>query len=116
MLQSARMPITPEQKETAIQLQQTAAHDENGQIRIIAGPGTGKSYTIEERVHWLLSSGTDPHSIYAISFTRASAADLRQRIRTYCSEHGVQGGEEVHVSTLHSLALKLLRLAGLLQT
>ena len=109
------MPITDEQKAAAIQLQQAAAHDENGKVRIIAGPGTGKSYTIEERVCWLLGRGIDPLAIYAISFTRASAADLRERIRGYCEDRNVAGGNHVRVSTLHTLALRILRLAGLLE-
>jgi len=109
------MPITAEQKAHAIQAQQNAAHDGNAKIRIIAGPDTGKSYTIEERVYWLLSNGIDPTTTYVISFTRASAADLRQRIRTYCEERKMAVGNNVRISTLHSLALRILRTAGLLQ-
>jgi DNA helicase-2/ATP-dependent DNA helicase PcrA len=94
--------------------QSTAAHDGAPAVRLVAGPGTGKSATIEERVRWLLDSGVGPQNIYAVSFTRASAADLRARIRAYCVRLGVVGGDAVSVTTLHSLALRVLRRAGLL--
>jgi DNA helicase-2/ATP-dependent DNA helicase PcrA len=40
---------------------------------------------------------------------------LLQRIQSYCSQQNQNGGNDVRVSTLHSLALRLLRAAGLLQ-
>jgi DNA helicase II / ATP-dependent DNA helicase PcrA len=80
----------------------------------VAGPGTGKSSTIEERVRWLLADrGIEAARVFAVSFTRASSADLRRRIRAYCDQHGLAGAD-VRVSTLHSLALRILRAAGLL--
>jgi superfamily I DNA/RNA helicase len=94
--------------------QHAAAHDGARQVRLIAGPGTGKSATIEERVRWLLQSGIAPGSLFVVSFTRASSAELRERIRAYCTRRGAAGGDQVSVTTLHSLALRVLRRAGLL--
>ncbi len=48
------MPITPAQVQAAQTVQHAAAHDASSQVRVVAGPGTGKSFTIEERVRWLL--------------------------------------------------------------
>jgi DNA helicase II / ATP-dependent DNA helicase PcrA len=39
---------------------------------------------------------------------------LRNRIHGYCINHNQPNGADVRVSTLHSLALRLLRAAGLL--
>jgi superfamily I DNA/RNA helicase len=108
------MPITPQQIQAAENLQHAAAHDQGGQVRLIAGPGTGKSFAIEERVCWLLNNGVNPHSIFVVSFTRASSHDLRDRIAGYCSARGIDTSHFVSVSTLHSLALRALRAAGLL--
>jgi len=108
------MPITPAQIQSAQAAQHTAAHDAAPQIRLLAGPGTGKSSSIEERVHWLLLNGTQPSQIVAVSFTRAAAHDLERRIRSYGEEHGHTDVQEVRVSTLHSVALRILRQAGLL--
>jgi len=108
------MAITPVQIQVAQTAQHSAAHDDAPQVRLLAGPGTGKSSSIEERVHWLLSNGTPPNQIVAVSFTRAAAQDLERRIRTYGEQHGHADVQQVRVSTLHSVALRLLRQAGLL--
>jgi len=105
------MPITDVQKEEATAQQNNAAHDENQIIRLIAGPGTGKTQTIQERVAWLLQQ-VDPASIYVVSFTRATAFDLRLRIRQHCRVNSINNSDKVNVSTLHSLALKILRRAN----
>jgi len=108
------VPLTPQQLQAAEATQHAAAHDASQQIRLVAGPGTGKSRAIEERVRWLLASGTAPQSIYVVSFTRASSRDLQQRIEFHCTQNDQPGVTRVHVSTLHSLALHLLRAGGLL--
>src|SRR5206468_1992244 len=83
-------------------VQRYAAEDTSKTVRLVAGPGTGKSSSIEQRVCWLLAQGVAPARIFVISFTRASAKDLRERIRHYCGSQGRSGGEDVRVSTLHA--------------
>lgn len=94
--------------------QERAARDPHPQVRLLAGPGTGKSFVIEERVRWLLENGISPKSIFVVSFTRASSADLRRRITEYCLAYGQNKALSVRVSTLHSLALLVLRKYGAL--
>ena len=108
------MPLTQAQIQAARAVQHAAAHDQAQHVRVVAGPGTGKSSAIEERVRWLLAQGTQPAAIYAVSFTRASALDLRQRVHAYCLQNGDASAAQVRVTTLHSLALRTLRTAGLL--
>ena len=108
------MPLTHQQIQTAQAEQHLAAHESSPQVRVVAGPGTGKSFTIQERVRWLLDQGSQPDTIFVVSFTRASARDLRDGIHKYCLDHGQPAGSEVNVSTLHSLALRALRTADLL--
>jgi len=108
------MPITPQQVQAAETVQRAAAREAAIQVRLIAGPGTGKSYSIEERVSWLLGQGIPPRSIAVVSFTRASSVELRSRIHTYCSSQNQNNGISVRVSTLHSLALRMLKAANLL--
>jgi DNA helicase II / ATP-dependent DNA helicase PcrA len=56
-----------------------------------------------------------PAGIYVVSFTRASAKDLKDRIFSHCEAQGYGAlAAQVRVSTLHSLALRTLRAAGLL--
>lgn len=108
------MPYTQQQIKNAQDQQYAAAHDQSSQIRLIAGPGSGKSYAIQERVHWLINRNVSPNNIFVVSFTRASTLDLRNRVDKYCREKGDVDVDQVSVSTLHSLALRVLRSAGLL--
>lgn len=108
------MPITELQLAAAKTLQNAAAHDPAPQVRLIAGPGSGKSFAIGERVLHLLGNGIDPAEIAVVSFTRAAARDLGFRISRYCHSAGHPEGSQVSVSTLHSLALRMLRKANLL--
>ena len=109
------MPITAAQKEQAEQRQWTAARDSAPQVRLVAGPGTGKSHTIEKRVADLLTNGATPGNVYVISFTRATCAELTERIRAFCSTLPcANAATQVRVSTMHSLALRILRRANLL--
>ena len=108
------MPIPAASIGPAQQAQQNAAHDPAAQVRLVAGPGTGKSSSIEQRVSWLLQQGCAPARIFAISFTRASTKDLKHRINAHCIALGQNGVAGVNISTMHSLALRTLRRANLL--
>lgn len=73
-------------------------------IRSLAGPGSGKSFAIKRRIARLMESGVPPEEILAITFTRTSAADLRNEIATIESA----GAEKVVARTLHSHAMQML--------
>ena len=104
------MGFTQQQIDAARIVQTQAAHDNSPQIRLVAGPGTGKSYSIGERVKWLIDNGVDPNTIFAVSFTRAAAEDLQEGILKYCE--GIPAASAIKVSTLHSLALSILAKGG----
>lgn len=107
------MPVTPQQLQNAKLVQDAAAQDLTPTIRLVAGPGTGKSFVIEGRVYWLLSAqNIAPENIIAISFTRAAAKDLKDRIYSHCIKNNQANVTNVRVSTLHSLALYVLRQTG----
>jgi len=109
------MPITPAQRAAAEQQQLVAAQDQALQIRLIAGPGTGKSRTIEKRVGRVLVQNVAPGQIYVISFTRATCEELRTRVRAFCAGlNPPLNADDVRVSTMHSLALRILRMGNLL--
>ena len=111
------MGITDLQKARAEKAQWKAAQDDADQIRLVAGPGTGKSSTIERRAAHLLNSNANPRRVFVISFTRATTAELSDRIVAFCAAQPCAGVvAEVSVSTMHSLALRLLRSAAVLAT
>ncbi len=107
------MAITQQQINQAKIIQDAASQDLTQAVRLVAGPGTGKSFVIEERVSWLIQNqNIFPDSIIAVSFTRAAANDLRRRIQNKGQSVGINNIHRVRVSTLHSLALYILRRTG----
>ncbi len=45
-------------------------------LRVMAGPGTGKTFALMRRIARLLQNGVPPQSILAVTFTRTAASDL----------------------------------------
>lgn len=80
------------------------ASTDNTPIRVMAGPGTGKSFALKRRLTRLLEEGADPKRILVVTFTRTAAADLVQEIAGL----GVDGCEDIVASTLHSYCFRLL--------
>jgi len=97
--------LTPEQKTAA------SAHD--GHARVLAGPGTGKTFTLKARVQYLVEElSVEPSRILVVTFTRKAVAELRDRILPCTPE----GAEPPRISTLHGFALRqLLRNASLVE-
>jgi DNA helicase-2/ATP-dependent DNA helicase PcrA len=76
----------------------------NPRVRVIAGPGTGKSFAMKRRVARLLEEGVDPSVILPVTFTRVAAEDLHRELVGM----GVNRCEDIEGTTLHSLALRIL--------
>jgi DNA helicase-2/ATP-dependent DNA helicase PcrA len=84
--------------------QKTAAAHVGGHARLLAGPGTGKTLTLTRHVCFLVvSQNVTPASILAVTFTRAAAQVLRQRVEYELGEEQCP-----RISTLHSFALRQL--------
>lgn len=80
-------------------------------IRVIAGPGTGKSFGLKRRVARLIEEGQDPKRILAVTFTRTAAQDLKNEIK----DAGVKGSDKVIAKTLHSLCFGMLNQKSIIQ-
>ena len=74
-------------------------------LRVLAGPGTGKSFAVKRRVARLLESGQAPERILAVTFTRTAAADLVHDLHNL----GIDGCDRVRAGTLHSFCFSMLR-------
>lgn len=85
-----KLSFSPVQKEVI-------AHGK-GPIRVCAGPGSGKTAVLVERVKELAKSGVAPERILAVTFTKKAAQEMAERI-------GMEGSR---VSTLHALAFGIL--------
>lgn len=69
---------------------------------VLAGAGSGKTRVIVEKIFRLISSGVPADSIYAVTFTRKAAAEMKDRL----------GVPAVRVSTFHHLSARILLDAG----
>ena len=81
----------------------------DGPVIVLAGPGTGKTTVLVERIrHLVRRENVPPQRICALSFTRASAREMQQRL--LASEPGASG---VFFSTFHGAFLHILRENGI---
>ena len=73
-------------------------------IRVLAGPGTGKTFALMRRVARLLQSGARASRILVCTFTRTAARDLESEL----TDLGVDGAGTVRAGTLHAFCFSLL--------
>ena len=85
------------------------AADNSRYIRVLAGPGTGKSFALKRRVARLLESSVGPKRILPVTFTKVAAEDLHRELINMkvpgCEQSGI---------TLHSLGMRILSLQNVL--
>lgn len=79
-------------------------------VFVEAGPGTGKTHVLIQRVnHMVTRGGIPPEQIIVLSFTNAAVNEVRQRLQNHVdSGLGSRGLRNVDVRTFHSLAWFLL--------
>ncbi|RAV15333.1 ATP-dependent helicase [Paenibacillus contaminans] len=98
-------------KETGITLntvQKQAVLRTEGPLLLLASPGSGKTSTIIMRIGFLLEEkGVDPSRIKAVTFSRASANDMKERFERLFPVRPSGGG--ANFSTIHSLAFEMMR-------
>ncbi|MCQ4636701.1 UvrD-helicase domain-containing protein [Anaerovorax odorimutans] len=99
----------PEAQETNPQ-QKAAAEAEESKVAVIAGPGTGKTYTLVERIAFLIDrKEQNPSDITAVTFTNKAAGEMRLRLM---ERLGPDKGRGVRVGTFHAICLDMLKKAG----
>ena len=77
--------------------------------RLFGGPGSGKTTALLDRVDDLLDDGVDVRDILVVSYTRAAAQEIRERLaeRLDRSPKSLKG----NVCTMHAKAYELLNLS-----
>lgn len=60
--------------------QQQAIDIIKGQVMLLAGPGTGKTFTVINRIEKMLADGIEPSSILCLTFSDAAATEMKQRL------------------------------------
>jgi len=77
--------------------------DDNHNIKVIAGPGSGKTRLIVEKVSQLIDGGIDPKKILVITYTDKAADDLKHKLL------GKMNIDEGYVHTFHSFCFRFMR-------
>jgi DNA helicase II / ATP-dependent DNA helicase PcrA len=87
--------------------------DDSSVIRVIAGPGSGKTTGLKRRVQRLIQGdAVSPDKIFIGTFTRAITKELSEALGVAIANDEAADDnkpQSVRVSTLHSHALQLLR-------
>ncbi len=76
-------------------------------IMVSAGPGTGKTFTLVERMARLLTDGLQPKNLFAITFTNKAATEIKERLLAKMGP----GATDVFSGTFHTFCLHWLRKA-----
>lgn len=79
----------------------TAPIDAN--VRVLAPPGSGKTFVIEQRYKYLIDNGVNPDNILAVTFSNKMAAAMATRILDTCSRANIE-----QICTIHAFCLRLL--------
>lgn len=85
-------------------VQREAAAHTDGPLLLFAGAGSGKTRTLTYRIAYIIMKGVSPFNVLAITFTNKAAREMRERVDVIA-----EGGQNVWVSTFHSLCVRILR-------
>lgn len=86
----------------------------NKPLLIQAGPGSGKTRVIIERVKYLIQEkNIDPETFLVVTFSNKASNELRQRLMD--SENGLdtETVNKIHISTIHSFCYDFISNQGL---
>ncbi|MFF2886243.1 ATP-dependent helicase [Paenibacillus sp. NPDC057967] len=87
------------------EVQKQAVGQAEGPLLLLASPGSGKTTTLIMRIGYLIEElGAEPARIKAVTFSRASARDMKERFSRFFPLL-----EPVDFSTIHSLAFEIVR-------
>ena len=84
--------------------QRQAVAWEGGPLLLLAGPGSGKTHTLVNRILYLLEKGADPSSILVITFTKDAAVSMQQRFFALSNQY-----YPVSFGTFHSLFYHIIQ-------
>lgn len=91
------MPLNEKQKEAVEYL--------DGPLLVLAGPGTGKTQLLSEKVAYILkNTDTNPENILCVTFTESGASNMRERIKTIVGNDAMK----VNIGTYHAFGSEIL--------
>lgn len=99
---------TEAQSTSLTEAQQEAVAHVHGPLLVLAGPGSGKTTVVTQRIANMIASGIAPWNILALTFTNKAAQEMRDRVHTLLEEKSLQV-RGLTVSTFHAFCARVLR-------
>jgi DNA helicase-2/ATP-dependent DNA helicase PcrA len=87
--------------------QQIAVNHGDGALLVVAGPGSGKTRVLTERIRKILIEEKGHFRILALTFTNKAANEMKDRLKYLANIH-----ERTFIGTLHSFCTEVLALKG----
>lgn len=83
-------------------------------LLIQAGPGSGKTRVIIERVKYLIQEKKiDPETFLVVTFSNKASNELRERLVDSDNGLDIETVNKIHISTIHSFCYDLISSKGL---
>ena len=77
----------------------------DGPLLVLAGPGTGKTQLLSEKVAYILkNTDTNPENILCLTFTDSGAKNMRERLKSIIGNSGLK----VNIGTYHAFGSEIL--------
>ena len=77
----------------------------SGKVMVLAGPGTGKTFTVIERIKNMLEKEIDPAKILCLTFSEAAAAEMKNRLIAKIG----QKAAPVNIYTYHGFCWEIIQ-------
>ncbi len=91
--------------------QKVAVETTEGPLLIIAGPGSGKTFTLVERIYHLITEkNVQAENILVATFTEKAAQELMTRVSNRLHDANISFSlNEMYLGTIHSICLRILK-------
>ena len=87
--------------------QRSAVTAADGPVLVVAGPGSGKTRVLTQRIAYLIAQeGVRPWHILAVTFTNKAAKEMGERLKRILPDQAIEG---IMLGTFHSICARLLR-------
>ncbi len=79
----------------------------DGPVLVVAGPGSGKTRVLTQRIAYLIAvEGVRPWQILAVTFTNKAAKEMQARVKSLLPDQATEG---IMLGTFHSICARILR-------